>query len=557
MKKMFPGLLALALLLSACGGPAAEETPTPTPAPTPAQTAAATPTPEPTPSGPAVYTDWSKLEPYEPVQAVYTRRYGDFTDTLIPSDDYGPLIPFAGAALTETWEGWSSDYNLYGLMTLEGEVVADPVFMSVLRLTEYDSEYNPVYRPDVMLLGKVFYDADGQPGERYALCAGDGSWCTDFLYEYPWEMDMGISFSQGIPLLDREERLVFLDQDTGVELRALDLTAQAGGEGFSLSSFQVDPKTGWVLVSLYRWEEESGGENLSLLFDPDGEAHPLPREVQWAYQYGDGLVPAAVEMDTGLTTEYRYGYVDALTGAWAIEPEFIQARTFENAVALVQEQSGAWRFIDPTGAPVTEPIEADTYWETGGYWYFISHTGRALAVYDRMGKPVEGIQNLATGALTKYENGWVITPAGEEILLAQGPLIYRFPAALGQVVSGICEEGVLFFTEAKGNVDQVTAVLADWGGKEIARWEGYRYVYLTRDELTAESYVTAVREEGERSYADHYDLSGNLLARDRGKRDGYYTFWNGMACWNGGEETTFTDREGNVIFRWPIHSAVD
>lgn len=556
MKKWIPVLLVLALLLSACGSPAAEETSTPTPEPT--QTAEPTPTPDPTPSGPAVYTDWSKLEPYQPKTAIYTRRYKDFTDTLIPSDDYGPLVPFAGAALTETWEGWNSDYNLYGLMTLEGEVVADPVFMSVLRLTEYDSEYNPVYRPDVILLGKVFYDAEGQPGERYALCAGDGSWCTDFLYEYPWEMDMGISFSQGIPLLDCEERLVFLDQDTGEELRALDLTAQAGGEDFSLSSFQVDPKTGWVLASLYRWEEESGGENLSLLFDPDGQAHPLPREVQWAYQYGDGLVPAAVEMDTGLTTEYRYGYVDAATGEWAIEPGFIQARTFENAVALVQEQSGAWRFIDPTGAPLTEPIEADTYWETGGYWYFISYTGRALvAVYDRMGKPVEGIQNLITGALTTYENGWVIAPAGEETLLAQGPLIYRFPAALGQVVSGICEEGVLFFTEAKGNVDQVTAVLADWDGKEVARWEGYRYVYLTRDELTGESYVTAVREEGERSYADHYALSGALLASERGRLDGYYTFWNGMACWNGGEETTFTDREGSVIFRWPIHSSMD
>ena len=556
MKKMLPALLALALLLSACGGPAAEVTPTPAPEPAPTRTAEPVPTPEPTPSGPAVYTDWSKLEPYEPVQAVYTRRYEDFTDTLIPSEDYGPLVPFAGAALTETWEGWSSDYNLYGLMTLEGEVVADPVFMSVLRLTEYDSEYNPVYRPDVMLLGKVFYDAEGQPGERYALCAGDGSWCTDFLYEYPWEMDMGISFSQGIPLLDREERLVFLDQDTGVELRALDLTAQAGGEDFSLSSFQVDPKTGWVLVSLYRWEEESGGENLSLLFDPDGQAHPLPREVQWAYQYGDGLVPAAVEMDTGLTTEYRYGYVDALTGAWAIEPGFIQARTFENAVALVQEQSGAWRFIDPTGAPLTEPIEADSYWETGGYWYFISYAGRALAVYDRMGKPVEGIQNLATGEMETRMGGWVTAPAGEELLLAKGLLIYRFPAALGWV-NGVCEEGILFCAPVEGEKYRVNAVLADWDGKELFRWENCSYAYLAQDELTGEYYLSVTWEEGERSYADHYDLSGELLASDRGKRDGYYTFWNGMACWNGGEETTFTDREGNVIFRWPIYSSMD
>ena len=45
-KKLFPLLLALALLLAACGEPAAEATPTPAPAPT----AAPAPTPQPTPT---------------------------------------------------------------------------------------------------------------------------------------------------------------------------------------------------------------------------------------------------------------------------------------------------------------------------------------------------------------------------------------------------------------------------------------------------------------------------------------------------------------------------
>lgn len=49
LKKVFLTVLAIALLLAACGSPTAEETPTPTPEPTPEATATPTPTPEPTP----------------------------------------------------------------------------------------------------------------------------------------------------------------------------------------------------------------------------------------------------------------------------------------------------------------------------------------------------------------------------------------------------------------------------------------------------------------------------------------------------------------------------
>ena len=48
MKRLFPVISALALLLSACG--AAQPAPTPTPTPSPVSTPAATPQPTPEPS---------------------------------------------------------------------------------------------------------------------------------------------------------------------------------------------------------------------------------------------------------------------------------------------------------------------------------------------------------------------------------------------------------------------------------------------------------------------------------------------------------------------------
>ena len=552
MKKILLALLALALFLSACGGPAAESTPTPEPTPT--QRLEPTPTPEPTPSGPLVYTDWSKLEPYQPKTAVYTRRYGDFTDTLIPAADYGPLVPFAGTPLTETWEGWSSDYNLYGLMTLAGEVVVDPVFTGVSRLREWDgmmmdSQLLPVY-----VLQKAVVTDDG-PVERIAFCALDGSWCTDFLYSYNWE-NPGVGAESTLLVATKgEDHLAVLDMSNGRELNTMDLSPYLDDESYF--GWQVS-RDGSITVNVSQWGIE---RDIFLAYDLDGSLRlRLDGDedgILWLGRCEEGLLPATAP---GPDPEDPWsgslcGFMDK-GGNWVIDPVYQQVEPFENAVALVREQSGAWRFIDPTGAPVTEPIMAPNLLEAGDCWYFTSDTGRPLAVYDRMGKPVEGIQNLATGQLETQMDGWVTAPAGDEILLAKGAVIRRFPAALGWV-NGVCEEGILFCAQAEGETNRVSAVLMDWDGKELSRWEGYSYVYLTQDGLTGEYYLSATWEEGDRAWMDYYDLSGNLMASDRGRFDGYYIFWNGMACWNGGEETTFTDREGNVVFRWPIYSSVD
>ena len=554
MKKILLALLALALFLSACGGPAVEETPTPTPEPTPTQTAEPTPTPEPTPSGPLVYTDWSKLKPYQPATAVYTRRYEGFTDTLIPASDYGLLVPFAGTPLTETWEGWSSDYNLYGLMTLEGEVVADPVFTGAFRLQTWDgmmmdSQIFPVY-----VLQKAVVTERG-PVERIALCALDGSWCTDFLYTYNWE-NPGVGAESTLFVVSKgEDCLAVLDLTNGRELNTMDLSPYLDDESYF--GWQVS-RDGSITVNVSQWGIE---RDIFLVYDLDGSLRLRldgdEDSILWLGRCEEGLLPATAP---GPDPEDPWsgslcGFMDK-GGNWVIDPVYQQVEPFENAVALVREQSGAWRFIDPAGAPVTEPIMAPNLLEAGDCWYFTSDTGRPLAVYDRAGKPVEGIQNLATGQLETQMDGWVTAPAGDEILLAKGAVIRRFPAALGWV-NGVCEEGILFCAQAEGETSRVSAVLMDWDGKELSRWEGYSYVYLTQDGLTGEYYLSATWEEGDRARVDYYDLSGNLMVSDRGRFDGYYTFWNGMACWNGGEETTFTDRSGSVIFRWPIHSSMD
>lgn len=78
-----------------------------------------------------VYTDWSKLAPYEPTEALYS--YSDHycgAQTLQSWDGYGTLLPYAGAYLKV--ENYITDrIELYGLVTARGEIVTAPVYANI------------------------------------------------------------------------------------------------------------------------------------------------------------------------------------------------------------------------------------------------------------------------------------------------------------------------------------------------------------------------------------------------------------------------------------------
>lgn len=567
MKKNIPLLsaLTLALLLTACGGPVAG-TPVPTPAETPEETPLHTPTetltpaPTETPAGSPVYTDWSKLESYEPKKAVYTRRNEGFTDALIPADDYGPLIPFAGATLTSVYDWGGSPlyyetYEMYGLVTLTGEVALDPVLISAYYLTEWDGHGNIVSNPNVLMLGKVFYDEEGRPEERFALCAGDGSWCTDFLYEYDEILAENVTFSQGIPVLQRgREKLVFLDPGTGEELRTMDLAAQAPGGEVDVNSLAVDPATGWTSVNLYTWNEEWEYEGVPLLFDPQGNFHPIPPEVEWAGRYGDGLVLAGVK-EEGEDFRYTYGYVDAATGEWAIEPTLKDARPFENGVAPVKD-GGRIYFINTAGEPITNDCGAmpERY---GDYWYVM---GFIMGNYDGVQAILDQNANFVTDSplLSAYnchflEDGWICGNDGESWVLARGEENHRFPLTLGDFYE--YRENRMLFTNGEEKI------LTDLEGNVIARWE-HCGADLTWDDLTGKACVVVYPYYEDGDWEDYYDLDGNLLSA--GFRDYvilrgglFYTEERGdIFDWTA-SCVSLTTPDGEVVFRWPVHSAID
>lgn len=183
-RRCLPLMLALTLLSSCTPAPSRPD-PIPEPDP-PATEVPATP----------VQVDWSKLQQTKGNAALPDhdggRWYSETVTDLIPRPDYGPLYSYVGslAQSIDRWtdsngveQTWLSEYPtpVYGLMTRDGKIVTDPVFQGV---------YQPTYRHGSQLIahpvlllsraGEDWIDNEITNGQRYAVAAKDGSWCTDF-----------------------------------------------------------------------------------------------------------------------------------------------------------------------------------------------------------------------------------------------------------------------------------------------------------------------------------------------------------------------------------------
>lgn len=146
-----------------------------------------------------VRADWSRLEgertAHRQPDVDGGRWYPEFTDRLIPGEDYGPLIPYLGSLVYpyQRWENptgemqeyWYEVDAFYGLMTREGKIVVDPVYQSADSYS-YRWQGEELALP-VLILHRsdpVWAETDeeryAELYSRYAVAAENGRWATDF-----------------------------------------------------------------------------------------------------------------------------------------------------------------------------------------------------------------------------------------------------------------------------------------------------------------------------------------------------------------------------------------
>lgn len=147
-------LLAALLLGCVLAGCAAKPAPAEAPAAAPAPAAAEPPSP--------VYTDWSKLTPYEPTREIFSYHPGYCADGAFePRGDYGALLPYIGRY--STMEQYVIDaLPFYGLVTDKGELVTEAVYTDVW----FYDEFLLLYR-------------GGPENGGCTLAASDGRWAHE------------------------------------------------------------------------------------------------------------------------------------------------------------------------------------------------------------------------------------------------------------------------------------------------------------------------------------------------------------------------------------------
>lgn len=265
-----------------------------------------------------VYTNWSKLTPYEPVTEVYSRLREERITELEPSDGYGTLIPFVGEYLYTEWGGTIAKY---GLITLDGCIVLDAVCDSIWRM-DLSGDGGFAYA-----LAVGVRDTEDSESYRYSYAIADGSgrWVTDFEFSSVSSDSMGVyarldKEGEGwgtVVCYDGDMNVVFDSRDFEVYGDFDELTyVDYGSEGFCVaagvggkqekSACFVDIKTGKVLKSdeFDGWFDFSDGFNNGLarvyvnnkygVLDTDGR-WVLPAVYDTVLEARDGI--AVVQLD--------------------------------------------------------------------------------------------------------------------------------------------------------------------------------------------------------------------------------------------------------------------
>ena len=324
----------------------------------------------------SVKTDYSKLTPYVRSNALYTRLHDGPLPELVPSQDYGALLPYASTIILE--DGGLHAIK-YGFVTIDGVVVTDLIYTRVEKAYYYSiNEYNtvPAYRLTVSIPGS---EAEYEYSEtRYAACAYDGSWITAFDYK-------DIAFSENAIALIREYETSDIDvYDYSGKLlyntKELDWTNDCMYEPY-VFSFAYGISDGYASI-----EMKNG--NYAYIDIMTGQAHYTEYPV--AYSFSNGLAAVAVvtaEPGQDYTDKLEYpmlwGFIDT-TFKFVIPPVYQEADSFQNERALVLSQNGQRQVIDKRGEVLLTAPRSTDYIQTLGCntgFLVYSETGIQKALY--------------------------------------------------------------------------------------------------------------------------------------------------------------------------------
>jgi len=277
---------------------------------------------------------------------MHTRLHDGPLPELLPSNDYGTLLPYASATIMP--DGGLRE-SKFGLVTMDGVVVTELVFDQVNRAYAhmiYYSETHPVTQPPAYLLGVHESGARmGSTESKQAACALDGSWITPFDYA-------SIIFARDVMILMRSHDTYDIDvYDYSGKLlyNMLDMEWAKNLHGQS-----------WPGELVYSISEGYGSIQL-----PDGTCAFIDimtgaaryTEFSMAHSFSEGYAAVAINTGSFGPVQQLWGFIDS-DFELVIPPMYVNPSLFKYGRAVVQlsddtqyviDKRGQTLFVVPTG----------------------------------------------------------------------------------------------------------------------------------------------------------------------------------------------------------------
>ncbi len=494
-----------------------------------------------------VFVHWDAWTPYEAPEYRYTRRYEAFTDHLIPAGDYGTLIPFTGKAV----EGWMGPSYLYGLVTEKGEVVVDPVYSSIYRMSEYDGETSEmIYRP-YLVLSRGTYDPAAETGvTEITVAAADGSWCREgYRRAYGCTEDYFVAGTAdgGVEVLTAQGEVLWRKSAQELELPEM---LELYGESFILGS-----------ETMCYWSEDTS--YFVSLADGSITKCPVSEAGTPNIVYREDLIAASIRDGS----DYRYGCVDH-TGAWVIEPVYTSMDLFRGGYAIVEKENGTWALIDETGAERLSCTEGELFrtWDEdgniyyinaaedgtetyGGYWEFwLFHV---IRVWDEALEPCDMPLTSGDRIVWRYNGTWLKLGDGEAVI-GWGAKQIKAPVPEGYFLEETyrCGSAVAVRFQAEDLEAGIPGLcgLYDEAGREIVAPGTYgSFGVCGADRISAYAY-----SDSGPTRMDVLDGEGNVCFSFDGGIMFYQLPGSELMVYGDDVSTGLCTAGGEWVFRWPI-----
>ncbi len=503
------------MLLTSCVRIPGLGTGTPKPTPSESQEAEAasfTPSPVPTDWHSGVQTDYSGLTPYKPIAETYTKLKDGAMPALVPSGQYGELMPYVGETMYA--DNGYSIIRKFGLVTKSGMIVTDPVYSNIYQgyyynNTVYTSAIVPAYHL-VHTLNKINED-NPWDSEVHAVCASDGSWTTKFEYE-------GISFYENAIMLVRSYEnndIDIMDYNGKLLYNTTSLSCFSDLPDQSSYSFMSGYGEGVIMLAL-----SSGG---TVFIDLVTGKETFTEYTQCS-AFSGGL---AATYQNGL-----FGYINK-EYAIAIPPQYIWADYFTGGKAIVQLPD-RYAVIDQSGNILLENPYSINKWDSSSY--SVVDADNNVTYYDSELRKVAWKQ-----AITPLNDGWFYYTEGSAVTVFRGneKHIFRAITGIGSISGGLAT------VYKNDNAMWQEGVMTLDGDVVIPMTESLS-IYLTSNKNTNETYAIASAYDSRQSFTV-YNEDGEVLFRG----NGYASYNAQYDLFEVNDERSFAyvNTNGNDVFR--------